>query len=77
MKHTFSALLLLSCTLSVFGTQELLEADTQYKLTDNYVGNAFFQDFAWFTNPDPTHGRVNYVDMQTAKNKGLSSGEFT
>lgn len=46
-----------------------------YKLADNYVGNDFFSTWNWFTDDDPTHGRVNYVDMNTAKSSNLSSGD--
>ncbi|EJD03022.1 2 beta-glucans in both donor and acceptor sites of Gh16 Laminarinase 16a [Fomitiporia mediterranea MF3/22] len=44
----------------------------QFNLKDNFVGNEFFSGFKWETMDDPTHGRVNYVDQQTAKSKNLS-----
>ncbi|KAG9089863.1 hypothetical protein FRC07_012239, partial [Ceratobasidium sp. 392] len=34
--------------------------------TDSYQGEDFLKDFTFEAIPDPTHGRVNYVDMQTA-----------
>ncbi|KAJ8463021.1 hypothetical protein ONZ45_g17727 [Pleurotus djamor] len=43
-----------------------------YGLTDNWTGSAFFSEFTWENIPDPTHGRVNYVDQATAQNLNLS-----
>ncbi|KAF9501967.1 2 beta-glucans in both donor and acceptor sites of Gh16 Laminarinase 16a [Pleurotus eryngii] len=37
-----------------------------------YMGPDFFQDFTWQTADDPTHGRVNFVDLQTAMVKNLT-----
>jgi len=43
-----------------------------YKLADKYVGSDFFNTWSWEAIADPTHGRVTYVDKQTAKNQNLS-----
>ena len=47
----------------------------QFNLKDNFVGDGFFSGFKWETFDDPTHGRVNYVDQDTAKATNLSYGE--
>ncbi|CAE6430305.1 unnamed protein product [Rhizoctonia solani] len=43
-----------------------------WKLTDDFHGNGFYKHFTFEAISDPTHGRVNYVDMQTAKAKNLT-----
>ncbi|KAI0779399.1 concanavalin A-like lectin/glucanase domain-containing protein [Fomes fomentarius] len=43
-----------------------------YVLTDTYVGRDFLQSWNWQTMDDPTHGRVNYVDKDTALATNLS-----
>ncbi|THU95364.1 glycoside hydrolase family 16 protein [Dendrothele bispora CBS 962.96] len=50
----------------------------QYVLQDTYQDHGFY-DWLWETNDDPTHGRVNYVDQQTAIERNLtyaSEGKF-
>ncbi|KAG9104695.1 hypothetical protein FRC06_000082 [Ceratobasidium sp. 370] len=37
-----------------------------WHLTDSYQGIEFFNGFTFEAMADPTHGRVNYVDMKTA-----------
>ncbi|KAI0769190.1 glycoside hydrolase family 16 protein [Irpex lacteus] len=44
----------------------------QYKLSDNFSGQALLDNFNFFNQADPTHGLVQYVDAQTAKNEGLA-----
>ncbi|KAI5118460.1 hypothetical protein M0805_006279 [Coniferiporia weirii] len=44
----------------------------QFNLKDNFVGKEFLTGFDWWTADDPTHGRVNYVDQNTALSKNLS-----
>ena len=41
-----------------------------YKIVEDIVGDAFYDHFTWFTDPDPTHGRTKYVDLlfQTSLN---------
>lgn len=45
---------------------------TTFVLKDKYVGYDFFGAFQWETFDDPTHGRVNYVDLQTAQKNNLT-----
>ncbi|KAH8828333.1 glycoside hydrolase family 16 protein [Flagelloscypha sp. PMI_526] len=47
-------------------------ASRGYALSNSYVGFDFFEGFKWETFDDPTHGRVNYIDQQTAKAQNLS-----
>lgn len=49
---------------------------SEYTLTDSFVGKQFLDSFNWFNAPDPTHGRVKYVDKDTALKTNLSWGEF-
>eukprot|EP01031_Cornospumella_fuschlensis_P029319 gene29319-35394_t len=44
-----------------------------YKLSKQYVGKDFFNGFNFVTYDDPTHGYVNYVDVDTAWSKRLVS----
>ena len=60
----------------LYTTFALSTANELYTLQDNYSGFDFFEGFTWFNNDDPTHGRVNYVDLQTAISKNLSFGAF-
>lgn len=46
-----------------------------FTLKDLYTGQDFFNRWKWETFNDPTHGRVNYVDRDTARAKSLSYGE--
>ncbi|KZT38118.1 family 16 hypothetical endo-1,3(4)-beta-glucanase from glycoside hydrolase [Sistotremastrum suecicum HHB10207 ss-3] len=43
-----------------------------YKLQDNYVGSNFLTGFTHQAIADPTHGRVTYVNQQTALAKNLT-----
>ncbi|KIP10918.1 glycoside hydrolase family 16 protein [Phlebiopsis gigantea 11061_1 CR5-6] len=47
-------------------------ARTHFVLQDKFVGNDFYSGFQFETDDDPTHGRVNYVDMHTAINNNLT-----
>ncbi|WVQ93687.1 hypothetical protein IAU59_000763 [Kwoniella sp. CBS 9459] len=49
-----------------------LNGDTSYTLARKYVGQDFFDGFDFKTMDDPTHGRVNYVSKQEARDKGLA-----
>ncbi|THZ23989.1 hypothetical protein D6C89_05190 [Aureobasidium pullulans] len=42
-----------------------------YTLQDTYAGANFYDGFNFFTDPDPTHGFVEYVDKTTAMNSGI------
>ncbi|KAK7692230.1 hypothetical protein QCA50_003855 [Cerrena zonata] len=43
-----------------------------YQLSDNHVGTDFLSTFVHEAIPDPTHGRVNYVDQATALAQNLT-----
>ncbi|KAE9550050.1 hypothetical protein FO519_006751 [Halicephalobus sp. NKZ332] len=42
-----------------------------YNLVDNYLPGDFATKFNFFTDDDPTHGYVNYVDQSTAESSQL------
>ncbi|AEO54148.1 glycoside hydrolase family 16 protein [Thermothelomyces thermophilus ATCC 42464] len=43
-----------------------------YTLVDTFDASNFFDEFDFFTEPDPTHGFVQYVDGDTANREGLA-----
>ncbi|KAI0700431.1 endo-beta-glucanase [Cytidiella melzeri] len=43
-----------------------------YGLTDNWIGSAFLSAFVHENIPDPTNGRVTYVDQATALSQNLT-----
>ncbi|KAG6826875.1 hypothetical protein H0H92_014079 [Tricholoma furcatifolium] len=47
---------------------------TSYSIQDTYQGYDFFDldDWTWETENDPTHGRVNFVDLPTAQAANLT-----
>ena len=49
-------------------------AGSVFTLEDEYIGNGFLQGWTYETFDDPTHGNVNYVDQQTAEERGLVEG---
>ncbi|KAF9886818.1 hypothetical protein FE257_011065 [Aspergillus nanangensis] len=60
--------LFLSTLLPIAG----LAHAASYTLEDDFgAGSSFFDKFDFFTQPDPTHGYVKYVDRPTAKSAGL------
>lgn len=42
-----------------------------YHLAEDYVGKGFLRGFEFEAIPDPTHGRVNYVNASVALAEGL------
>lgn len=42
-----------------------------YVVTDDYTVSNFFNMFSFFTDSDPTHGFVNYVDQSSAQSAGF------
>lgn len=44
----------------------------QYRKTADYAGQGFFDNFDFEDFPDPTHGRVNYVNKNTAIQQKLA-----
>lgn len=51
----------------------LTRALSLYSLDDTYSPQNFFDNFDFFTDADPTHGFVKYVDRPTAEANGLIS----
>ncbi|KAF8152573.1 glycoside hydrolase family 16 protein [Crassisporium funariophilum] len=43
-----------------------------FVLEDSIVGDDFYHHFDWHDKPDPTHGRVNYVDQSTSRSENLT-----
>lgn len=52
----------------------LLESVTaaDYSLTDSFDASNFFEEFDFFTDPDPTHGFVRYLDADAANAASLA-----
>jgi hypothetical protein len=48
------------------------QATSTYKVVDVFDPTNFFNEFDFFTQPDPTHGFVQYVDAATANRDGLA-----
>lgn len=48
-------------------------ANAQYSLSVTYDASNFFSSFDFFTDSDPTHGFVQYVDSNTANSLNLTS----
>ncbi|KAI0032089.1 glycoside hydrolase family 16 protein [Vararia minispora EC-137] len=65
LRYTFSLSLLASYILST-------HAATVFFKQDEFIGTSFLDHFEWETFDDPTHGRVNYVDRDTALQHNLS-----
>jgi len=47
-----------------------LQLAQAYRLVQNYEGNNFFSGFDFWNQGDPTHGYVQYVDENTAQQRG-------
>ena len=47
---------------------------TCYQHEMTVIGCDFFEQFDWFTEDDPTHGRVNYLSLEESKTKNLTYG---
>lgn len=60
--------------LALFLFISIVTANPTFRLAEILRGNDFFDSFIWETFDDPTHGRVNYVDKDTAKANNLSYG---
>ena len=46
-------------------------AFSAYTLQDDYQPSKFFSMFSFWTDADPTHGYVDYVNQQSASSAGL------
>ncbi|XP_006456982.1 hypothetical protein AGABI2DRAFT_195916 [Agaricus bisporus var. bisporus H97] len=64
MKSAFTALLLSALWVPALSIS--------YSLRDTVTGSGFFDFFEFQAISDPTHGRVNYVDANTARSRGLA-----
>ncbi|KAK1235253.1 hypothetical protein PQX77_001534, partial [Marasmius sp. AFHP31] len=51
---------------------QAIQARATFVLQDDYQGEAFFNDFDFFTESDPTSGLVNYQSKENAISKGLA-----
>lgn len=62
-----------SC-FSLWAFASLMVTTHAYSLKDDFTKNgyaSFFGDFDFWTNDDPTHGYVDYVNEKSAWNHGL------
>lgn len=65
---------MVSSKLSILSALGLLSAAASvngWQLASTSQGASFFDAFSFFTDSDPTHGFVQYVDKATATSKGL------
>ncbi|KAK8861768.1 hypothetical protein IAR55_002591 [Kwoniella newhampshirensis] len=62
---------ILFCWLEFLSSITVTNAAT-YNLSRSWIGSGFYDDFTFRTFDDPTHGRVNYVDLDTARSNNLS-----
>jgi hypothetical protein len=69
-RYAIALLVLLSPIMTLANNQP------EHCLADTIIGHDFFQKFRWETVDDPTHGRVNYVDQPTARERNYSYGEL-
>ncbi|KAH7105249.1 glycoside hydrolase family 16 protein [Auriculariales sp. MPI-PUGE-AT-0066] len=50
-------------------------ANLSYKLTRNVVGRQFYDNFRFFSGPDPTAGLVEYQTLENARRLNLTSAD--
>nr|AAQ20798.1 1,3(4)-beta-glucanase [Rhizopus arrhizus] len=64
---------MLKSLLTTFLAANLLLSSSvhAWTLKQTFQGSSFFDGFTFFTDSDPTHGFVKYVDQATAKSSGL------
>jgi len=60
-----------SATQSSSTPKATTTATSPWKLFQSYQGNNFFDAWDFYTDSDPTHGLVDYIDQQTAMSNGL------
>ncbi|KAI4520547.1 glycoside hydrolase family 16 protein [Schizophyllum commune Loenen D] len=58
--------------IAVLSSLIALSSAKLYSASERYVGNTFYDAFEFQAVSDPTHGRVNYVDMWTAQGRNLT-----
>lgn len=71
-----SFLFILTLAPSFFSKVTASEDTHVYFIKDTYCGEDFLHSWNWETANDPTHGRVNYLDRDTALNTNLTYGAF-
>ncbi|KAJ3734995.1 putative glycoside hydrolase family 16 protein [Lentinula guzmanii] len=54
---------------------KMLNRRTTYTLSDTYAGDSFFDEWDFFTDPDPTEGNVDYQSKESATSMGLARVE--
>ncbi|KAJ3743603.1 putative glycoside hydrolase family 16 protein [Lentinula detonsa] len=54
---------------------KMLNRRTTYTLSDTYAGDSFFDEWDFFTDPDPTQGNVDYQSKESATSMGLARVE--
>ncbi len=64
MLHTTNVLVLFSIFFEI--------ASAAYQLVEDYSGDAFWQGFDFFTDPDPTDGLVQFRSLEEANGTGLA-----
>ncbi|PNS17978.1 hypothetical protein CAC42_3937 [Sphaceloma murrayae] len=57
--------------IALFITLFVSSCSAGWVLTDDYNPSNFFSKFSFWTDADPTHGHVDYVDQATAEQAGL------
>ena len=62
--------------LAATSTAHAINSSKGYHLAVEYSGSTFFNDFDFYTGPDPTNGHVRYVDPQTAAKQNLAGYLF-
>jgi hypothetical protein len=71
--HTLNRPSLRSFMVLVLALSRTVSA-TVYERKLSVVGSDFFKQFNWESRNDPTHGRVNYLTMEEAMERGLAYG---
>ena len=64
-----TTLLLTAICAAIFS--QSVEAN-RWGLSTTYKANDFYSGFDWYTDPDPTHGLVDYQDQASARAANLS-----
>jgi len=59
-------------TIALSLTSTVSSGYTGYRRELSIVGNDFFEEFNWESEDDPTHGSVNYLTLDQAREKNLT-----
>ncbi|KAJ7596767.1 glycoside hydrolase family 16 protein [Mycena floridula] len=52
-------------------TSPTSSVNSPWTIVAKHAGNTFFDDWTFWTDPDPTHGTVDYIDESDARSAGL------